>query len=100
MTALASCWTAKFDEQAGQGGDLHAVEIAEGDPQECEAFCQSEQRLLLLVVRDGDDHFIEEFARPLDDIEVAVGDWIKAAGINRASHEGGNVQRPTFNVQR
>ena len=40
------------------------------------------------------DHFVEEFSRALDDIKVAICHWIKTAGVNRAPHEGGNVQRP------
>ena len=50
--------------------------------------------MLLVVVRDGHDHFIEKFPGAIDDIEVAVRHRIEAAGINRASdHGSGNVER-------
>jgi hypothetical protein len=50
------------------------------------ALLDREERSLLVVVRDADDHLVEQFARALDDIEVAVRDRIEAAGINSAAH--------------
>ena len=57
--------------------------------------------MLLIVVRDGDDDFVEKFPGALDDVEVAVGDGIETAGINgAANHLAKNVERDGPNVQR
>jgi hypothetical protein len=37
-------------------------------------------------VRHSHYHFVEQFSSTLDHIEVTIGDRIKTARINRASH--------------
>ena len=51
--------------------------------------------MFLVVVGDGDDDFVEQFSGAIDDIEVAVGHGIEAAGVNRAAGSWAG----TWNVQ-
>ena len=76
----------KFHEQAFELRYFHIVDFANSLPEQIETFLEREERLLLVIVRDGDDHFIEKFAGTLNDIEVTVCDRIKAAGVNCAFH--------------
>jgi hypothetical protein len=50
------------------------------------AFFDREERLLIRVYEDADDYLVKQFATALDDIEVTVGDGVKRAGVDRASH--------------
>ena len=45
-----------------------------------------EQRLLAPVAGHGHHHTVKQTGRPLDDIQVAVGQGVEAAGINDRSH--------------
>ena len=51
-----------------------------------QSFREREKRLLLVIVSDRYDDFIEKFSGSLDHVEVAIGDRIEAAWINRAFH--------------
>ena len=55
-----------------------------------ESLLEREERLLLIVMRDGHDNFVEKLSRALDDIEMAVGHRVETAGIDRASHAAEN----------
>jgi hypothetical protein len=41
------------------------------------ALFNREKRLLLRIHEDRDDYLIEEFAAALDDVEMAIGNWIE-----------------------
>ena len=88
MTARAFCCIGEFDQQSIERRDPHVVDAADGFLEKSEPLLESEERLLLVVMRDGHDHFVEKLSGALDYIEVTVGDRIEAAGINRASHSG------------
>jgi hypothetical protein len=49
-------------------------------------FLECEERLLVRVDQYADDYLVKEFAAALDDIQVAIGDWVKRTGVNGASH--------------
>src|SRR5208282_5865741 len=49
-------------------------------------FCQREQRILGVVFGDGHNHTVEQFGRALDHVQMAVGQRVETAGINRGSH--------------
>src|SRR5450432_1825118 len=68
------------------------VRFSNGRPQKFQPFLESEHRQLLIVMRDSHDHFVEEFPRPLDHIQMAVGYRVETAGINRASHSEGTFR--------
>jgi hypothetical protein len=55
--------------------------------QQIEAFLERKKRLLLIVVGDSHDDFIEKLSCTLDHVEVPVCDGIETAGINCASHD-------------
>ena len=59
MTARRLLRDREIDEQTVQRRDLHASSLPLVSSRRCEAFLESEERLLLLVVRDRDDHFVE-----------------------------------------
>jgi hypothetical protein len=52
-----------------------------------DAFIEGEERVFAGVAADGDDDLVEEAAAAGDDVEVTVGNWVKAAG------EDGDVAR-------
>ena len=99
----------EFDEQPIELRNPHVVDLGGCLLQQVETLLERKERLFLIVVRDRDDHFIKQFSRPLDHVEMAVSHGIKAAWINCASHDEENVQlrkrpgqaiqRATFNVQ-
>jgi hypothetical protein len=63
--------------------------------QECETFFQGKERLLLNIISDGHDHFVEQLGRALDYVQMSVSDGIEAARIDGSSHGLENVQRST-----
>jgi hypothetical protein len=48
---------------------------------------RGKHRPLVDVDHHADDQMVEDPGRPLDDVEVAVRNGIKAAGIDRCTHE-------------
>ena len=56
------------------------------ESKQIEPFLESEERIFLVIVRDGDDDFVEELAGAIDDVEVPVCHRVEAAGVNCASH--------------
>src|SRR3977135_1793494 len=73
---------------AGEGCTLDVCDFPESVLEKAEPLLQRKERLLLVVVGDGDDDFIEQFSRAIDDIEVSVRDRIEAAGVNGAADHG------------
>ena len=51
-----------------------------------QAILDAEERHLLAVGRDGDDHLVEELYGAFNDVEMPVGYGIETAGINGAPH--------------
>ena len=76
----------KVDQQSLQRRHLHAVKVADRVPEQLESFLQREERLLLVVMRDGDNYLVKEFPRAFDYVEVAVCHRIEAARINSPPH--------------
>ena len=60
-----------------------------------EPFLESKESLLLAVDGHRDDDLVEELHRALDHVEVAVGDGIKTAGVDGASHR----EQPDFTME-
>src|SRR5581483_5202389 len=48
-------------------------------------FIRKEGRLLP-IDENRDDNFIEQLAPALNDVEVAIGDWIERTGVDGAAH--------------
>ena len=82
----------------GSNGDPHEGWVVLVQGEKIEPLLERKERLLLVVVGDCYDDFIEKFAGALDYVEMAVRDRIEAAWVNRAFHDWG--KRSTFNVQR
>ena len=53
-------------------------------------FAQRKQRILHVIIGNGHNHPFKQLGRPLNHIQVAVGDRIKAAGINHRTHKTKN----------
>src|SRR5204862_7144371 len=49
-------------------------------------FLDSEEGLLLRIDQNADDYLVEEFAAALDNVQMAVGNWVKRPGVDGASH--------------
>src|SRR5712692_2146446 len=76
----------KLDQQPVELRDPHHLDLADGILQKLQAFLERKERLFLIIVRNGHNHFIEQFSGTLDHIEMSIGHGIEAAWINRASH--------------
>jgi hypothetical protein len=57
-----------------------------GRPEHLDALLDGEETLLGVVLRHGDDEFVEDTCGALEHVEVAIGDGIKATWINGAAH--------------
>lgn len=55
-------------------------------PDDLDALLDREQRRFLLIYEDADGDLVEQLAAALDDVEMAVGDGIKRAGIHGTTH--------------
>jgi hypothetical protein len=75
----------KIDQQALQRRDLHFFDVPDGGLEQVEPLPEGEKRMFLVVVRDSDDYFVEQFAGAIDDVQVPVRHRVEAAGVNRAS---------------
>ena len=53
-----------------------------------------QQRRLAGVGEDADDHRVEDARGPLDDVEVAVGDRVERAGVDRDAHASSIASTP------
>ena len=73
-------------QQALERIRLHVRQVPDRIAHQLQSFFQCEQGLFALVPRHRHNHAIEQFGRAFDHIQVAVGEWIKTAGINRRAH--------------
>ena len=75
-----------FHQQAAERIRPDVRQLRHGRFHQRHALGQREQGMLALVFRDGDDDTVKQLRRPLDDVQMAVGERIKTAGINRGAH--------------
>ena len=78
--------------------DSHII-VRDRVAQHREPFVRREEGLLLIVNRYRDDDFVKSVQARLDDIEMTIRHGIKAAGINRASHDRKRSERFGLHVQ-
>ena len=71
------------DKKAAHRTDLNAFLTDEGVFDHLNALFEGEHWILGGVDGDGDDHFVEEVEGAIDDIDMAHGDRIEGAGIDR-----------------
>ena len=93
MTAVALRSTAKSTSNPSSGAISTFLMLPDRGLEQIEPLLEGEEWLLLIVVRDGHDHFVEQFAGAIDDIQVPIRHRIEAAGINRASDHGKRRRR-------
>src|SRR3954468_23251663 len=70
--------------------------MTDGTTNQIDPLFKSKQRMFALILSNGDDNTIEQFDRALNDIEVSVGQWIKASRIDRRAH-GVKISKPPYN---
>jgi hypothetical protein len=75
-------------EQAAEGSHFDVRKIDGHFPQHFDSFFQTEERPLFIVAEDGDDQAIEQSRPALDQIQVAVGNWIEGAGVDGHNRGG------------
>ena len=77
----------EIDHQTGKHGDPHIGQVRDALLDHLLAFLEREERLALLrVAHGGDDHFVEELGRDLDDLDVAVVERIKGSRVEDDGH--------------
>ena len=72
----------EVDEQTSEASHLDSGHLAGGVAQQSHPFFGGKQGFFEVIVSDGDEDAVEEPSCPCDDVEVAVGHWIKAAWVN------------------
>ena len=77
----------KGNEQPPEGNYFHRGQTAHAFLDQLDAFTGGKERAFLTIVRDRDDQVVKEFRGPLDDIEMPIGDGIKASRINSGFHK-------------
>src|SRR5205814_2284730 len=86
----------KIHQQPTKRRDLHVFDFTKRALKQIEPFLEREKGMLLIVMSDCDDDFVEKFSGAIDDVEMTVGDRVEAAGIySAANHLAKNVQRST-----
>src|SRR5262249_3706159 len=75
--SLGSAALDVVDQQARKAVGDHARAAGRFENHLYSFLRREEGRVLRGVVRDRDDHAIENLEAPLDDIEMAVGEWIE-----------------------
>ena len=84
--SLGALLAGKLHQQAVKGFDGDVVELTSGLAQHLHAIPgRKERRLLFCVVQDGDDKMVKDFGATGDEIQMAVGGRIEAAGIDGAN---------------
>ncbi len=73
-------------QQVAETGDGHVGQVGRCLSDQFTAFFEVEEGLLLGVVGDGDDDFVEHAAGAFDEVGVAVGDWVEGARIDDFGH--------------
>ena len=74
------------NEQAVEGINFGVGDVFDAAADEFDAFFEREERLFAFVFGDRHDDMVEQFDGAFDDVEVAVRQGIKTAGINGGSH--------------
>jgi hypothetical protein len=54
--------------------------------------------MFLIIHRDGDDQFVEQSARSVNDIEMPVGYRVETSWIDSEAHKGFAVRGSPFTV--
>src|SRR6516162_2364366 len=74
-------------EQALEGVDRDVLEFGRHCLEHLDALFNAEEgTTLLLVLSDSDDESVKQFAAPVNEVEVSVGNGIERAGV-----DGGNL---------
>ena len=82
---------AEVDGQAVERLDVDPVGqlragLGQRRPDDLDPIGRSQQRRLARVLEDGDHDPVEDGDGPAQDVEVAVGDRIEGAGVDREAH--------------
>src|SRR5690349_15516106 len=70
------------DEQVAEAVDLDIRQVSGDLLEQRLTLFDGEQLVLARIVQNGDDQLVELLRRTMDDIQMAIGDRIKAAGID------------------
>ncbi len=76
----------ELDQKPLECKNLHVFEVDGDLPEHREALIYAEESMFGVIYGGGDDDLVEKGGGPGDDIEVAVGDGVEAAGINGEAH--------------
>src|SRR6185312_549302 len=80
-----------IDQESGKSVDVHVGQAAHRLREHRQPLGDGEHVLLGRVVRDGDDHVVENAGGALDDVEVAAGERVEAAGVDGEAGHAGSV---------
>ena len=78
----------EVDQQAAKGGNGNVGVAGDVRPDQLEALLGGEQRALVGIVGDGDQHVVEQTRGARKDVEVPIREGIKSARIDAESHGG------------
>jgi hypothetical protein len=86
-------------QQGIEGIGFGIGNVFDGLANQIHPFFKREHRLFGVVLGDGHNDVIEQFDGAFDDVQVAVGQGIKTAGINGGSHEADSNNCPRNDEQ-
>jgi hypothetical protein len=78
----------EVDEESVEGHDADVGEVAGDGADEVDAFVEGEEALFTVLAGDADDDLVEEAGGAFENIEMSVGDGVKASRVNGTSHGG------------
>lgn len=71
----------ELDREIVKSDNLNPFKVSNCQFNHINPFLQREHRLFFMRIGDGDDHFVEEFDPPLDNVKMTVGDRIEGSGV-------------------
>ena len=75
-----------INQKAIKGIHLNTRPLAHRVPDKTKPLLQRKRGLFGFIVRNRHDYFVKEFHGSLDDIQVTIGQWIKASRANTDAH--------------
>ena len=84
----------ELDKQAVETGDADVFKPSDRARNQRRALGSGKKAAFLVIDGHGDDDLVEKLGCASDDVEVAIGHGVKAAGIDRASHAAQGAGAP------
>lgn len=82
---LGSQFLSVPNHQTAEGIDFHALDVGDRFPDHLQAVIQREEGVLLWISTQRHDDAVEDFHRPLDDVQMPIGNRVERPRIDSGS---------------